>query len=355
MKVLHAPFFEGNQFQELLEESLERAGVDVLRETGCRPFSLFAHQLILDDIDVLHLHWTHPYFLFGSEEWAYRLPLSRQICALAALWFLFQVWISTLVCDRTVWTVHNKCNHERRYKALDLRVSQKLVSLVDKVQVWDPLTHSEFLTYVGTEPNEVSEIPHGNYLPRYEGTNTPTKEAAKEALGLHHTERVYLYFGVIRPYKQVTALIQSFQAIESKATLVIAGNPMNSDLTARIEEFSRGSENIQTTLEYIPDDTVPVFFAAADAVVLPYEHIFNSGSVLLAMTFGRTFVAPRMGSIPSVDPGGNVLYDDLIRGLEQIDQMDEEQLSRVGDANLVAAREKHDWDTIAAEYIELYS
>ncbi|UVE49765.1 glycosyltransferase family 4 protein [Haloferax larsenii] len=233
-------------------------------------------------------------------------------------------------------------------------MSRHLVSLVDAVQVWDSRTHEEFERYVDTDLERVWEIPHGNYVPLYDDASIPTRKDAREALGLSETERVYLYFGVIRPYKQVPELIRTFEKKESDATLLIAGNPVNDALESELVELAAGAQNVSLELAYIPDREVPSYFAAADAVVLPYAHIFNSGSVLLAMSFGRAFVAPSIGCIPSVDSGGNIVYDDLAGALDTLDDTPLAELERVGKRNARVAQEVHDWDAVATKYAEMY-
>jgi glycosyltransferase involved in cell wall biosynthesis len=123
--------------------------------------------------------------------------------------------------------------------------------------------------------------------------------------------------------------------------------------------MTEGENNITLDLRYIPDGEVPTYFAACDVCVFPYEKIFNSGSVLLAMTFGRPFIAPRMGSIPSVDPGGNLLYDSDQKGLRnalsEAVSADDQALDSIGEENRTAAENQYDWDSIADDLIEVYN
>ena len=39
-------------------------------------------------------------------------------------------------------------------------------------------------------------------------------------------------------------------------------------------------------IRYIPDDEIPAYYGAADIVVLPYRKIYQSGVLLMAMSFG---------------------------------------------------------------------
>jgi len=49
---------------------------------------------------------------------------------------------------------------------------------------------------------------------------------------------------------------------------------------------------------------------ACDVVVFPYQEILTSGAVILAMSFGRACVAPRLGCIQDVlDDKGAFIYE----------------------------------------------
>ncbi len=60
----------------------------------------------------------------------------------------------------------------------------------------------------------------------------------------------------------------------------------------------------------VPDDELQLYFNACDVVALPFRQVLNSGSLLLAMSFGCPIVAQRLGSIPEVTcPEGWYGYD----------------------------------------------
>lgn len=346
MRALHAPVFDANAYQELLFEALGTRGVEAAAERRAIPFTPFVHRL--RDADVLHLHWLHPYFLFGSVEWAYRLPGSRLVCWLAALVFVAQVALAKRRV-RVVWTAHNLVNHERRYERIDRWVSGQVVRRADAVQVWDDRTEAALRDRFDADGTTVVAIPHGNYCDRYEPTD---RAAARERLGLPADERIYLTFGVIRPYKGVPDLVRAFEGVDGR--LVVAGNPKYEELERELETLATGRDDVRLELGYVPEESVPTYFAAADVTVFPYRSIYNSGSVLLAMSLGRPVVAPAEGSIPSVLPPGNVVYDDLQAGVREAAAMAEADLRAVGERNHDIARSDHDWVDVARRLERLY-
>ena len=49
--------------------------------------------------------------------------------------------------------------------------------------------------------------------------------------------------------------------------------------------------------EFIPDDETEVYFKAADVLVLPYRHIYQSGVLFLGYSFGLPVLAADVGSL----------------------------------------------------------
>lgn len=358
MNVLMSPYFEGNQYLQLLESELENREINVFRETHAHPLWPLFFDVVRYDIDVLHLHWTHPYFILGDHSEFQGFPFSSLLSGLFAIFFLFQVTICSVFCSRIVWTVHNRANHERKIEVLDKWVSRRLLSVTDTVQVWDRRTAEELEQYLGCEIKNMIIVPHGNYVPLYP-LDKHSKAKARSKLSLDPKKRTFLYFGRIREYKQIPQLLTTWQKLNpSNGQLLVAGNSKNSQLTEQIKSLAEDSDDIVLNLRYIPDEEVPLYFEACDLTVFPYDRIFNSGSVLLAMTFGKPFIAPDKGSIGSVDPGGNILYNTtnggLYNALSRALDLNLEELERTGTQNRIAAEKEYDWESIVDNLVREY-
>ncbi|MFW6018707.1 MAG: glycosyltransferase, partial [Halapricum sp.] len=82
-------------------------------------------------------------------------------------------------------------------------------------------------------------------------------------------------------------------------TLVLAGRPV--DVTAEDVQAAknRSSVPIHDVLSFIPDEDVPLYYAAADGIVLPYRPSFGlrrtSGPFLKACGAGKPILAPAFG------------------------------------------------------------
>ncbi|WP_316633667.1 glycosyltransferase [uncultured Flavobacterium sp.] len=74
--------------------------------------------------------------------------------------------------------------------------------------------------------------------------------------------------------------------------MVIAGKAWKNDLseyTQIIKELEI-EDIVITDFRYIPDDEVSFFYQKADLVVLPYRDIYQSGVLLLTMSYGKPII-----------------------------------------------------------------
>lgn len=60
----------------------------------------------------------------------------------------------------------------------------------------------------------------------------------------------------------------------------------------------------------IPDEELQLFYNAADVVVLPFKQILTSGSLVLAMSFGKAVVTPHLESLLEILPEEGVKWFD---------------------------------------------
>jgi glycosyltransferase involved in cell wall biosynthesis len=56
-------------------------------------------------------------------------------------------------------------------------------------------------------------------------------------------------------------------------------------------------KKILLKIEYIPNDEAEVYFKAADLLVLPYRHIYQSGVLFLGYSFGLPVVVTDVGAL----------------------------------------------------------
>jgi len=140
-------------------------------------------------------------------------------------------------------------------------------------------------------------IPHALYdqYPRIDKIDAKKKLSIKE-------EFIILSFGLIRKYKGVTYLISAFEELPDEiignSRLLIVGEIWEERQVLMHQiNASRYKDKITLIDEYIPDDRLPLYFSAADTVVLPYTRASQSGIAHIAMCFGTPIIVSKVGGL----------------------------------------------------------
>lgn len=158
-------------------------------------------------------------------------------------------------------------------------VSKKCFRLIDGIVVHNNASFRMLPNYY-TSLKEV--IPHGNYLPFIEKIDVQ-----------HHDDNRFnlLFFGQVKKVKGLDVLLRAVKLLKDKKLpvhLMIAGKPWKSDLDyyrSLITELNI-QDYVTAKFEYIADANVSDYFKHADLVVLPYRKIYQSGVLLLSMSYG---------------------------------------------------------------------
>ena len=210
-----------------------------------------------------------------------------------------------LLGRRIVFTAHNvnirkRDNCDSWFNRLSLRIQYHLAH---HIFVHTERMEKELLADFGVPDTKISIIPFGI-------NNTVTNSSittidAKRTLGVRSSDKVMLCFGQIAPYKGLEYLVDAFSELAKKDEtyrLIIAGKvkPGQTEYWNEIRRKIAGSafqDQIIVRIEHIPDEEVELYFKAADALIVPYVHIFQSGVPFLAYSFGLPVIATDVGSL----------------------------------------------------------
>ena len=205
---------------------------------------------------------------------------------------------------RITLTAHNvnTAKRDRRDSWLN-RVTLKVqYRLADRIFVHTKKMRTDLIFEFGVRPESVTIIPFGINNAAVHSPLTPAE--AKRKLGIRESERTVLFFGRIQPYKGLEYLIEAFELLSSEGApyrLIIAGEPKKEHeqywlgMRSRIENGPTRDKVLQA-ITYIPDDETEVYFKAADALILPYTDIYQSGVLFLGYSFGLPTIATEVGS-----------------------------------------------------------
>ena len=204
---------------------------------------------------------------------------------------------------RVAHTVHNVLPHETR--AGDMAKYGVLYSKCDILIVHSQAAKALLLERFPTIEAKVVISPLGLYtmFPR-----VPEQRAkVRRRLGIEDGQAALLFFGGVRPYKNIEAVLEALQAgTLDGSILVVAGREMGYDDLIPGEPLGRTRKKVDelNVSDYVRliagtlglRETAEIF-EAADIVLLPYTESYGSAQLLLAMTYGKFVVATRVGGM----------------------------------------------------------
>ena len=196
------------------------------------------------------------------------------------------------------------------------------------------------------------------------GARVERREACNR-LGINPEVRYMLFFGLIRDYKGLDMLLDAWAKLKSAGKtdgrrLIVAGEFYTDKrpYTDQIERLGLADDVILHDW-FVPDEQVPLYFSAADALVLPYRTATQSGVTQIAYNYDLPMIATDVGGLGEIvidgrtgivcDPDVDSIADALERfyapGLREsfVDAMPEEKKRFSWDAAvdaLISAVEK---------------
>ncbi len=278
--------------------------------------------------DFILFSWWHPFFapVFGTmahlARWISRIP-------------------SCFLC-------HNVLPHEHSH--------------VDRILLqYAFASGSAFITHSQTDRDILRQIKATAQVyiihhPTYEVFSTGNRlssKAAKKRLGLLG-KKVLLFFGIIREYKGLGYLLDAMTLLEPEDNyhLLITG------------EFYDGKDPYRTTMEglakkgqitivdrYVPNEDVPLYFSAADLVIIPYTSATQSGVIQIAYGFEKPVVATKVGGIPESVIDGQTGYlvppSDAGAIATAVHRYFMDNNRDTFAVNILREKEKYSWDRVA--------
>ena len=272
---------------------------------------------------------------------------------------LMNVVLSRLFNRRTIITAHDV----EAFVASRSAFSYLAYRLAHAVIAHNQVSRDELIERFGVPPSKITIIPHGNY-PKCLADHT-TKSQARHFLGLPHDVPILLFFGQIKEVKGLDILLRAMPEILAhypSALLVVAGRPLRSTFNAYLSQIADLgiSRHCICRIDYIPDSEVRHYFQASDLVVLPYRRIYQSGVLLMAMSFGKGVVASGIpGMRELLEDGKNGFLfrsedpEDLAQTVNRV-LSDTVLLASVAATGQQLMREAFAWDAIGKATAELY-
>jgi len=283
LNVLAWPAFEnktGNPYTRLLYAAMEA-------ETDAQVADVTLRRAVSGGYDIWHVHWPDDFLSYPS--------LPKAMMYVAAELALF-AW-ARVRGAQLVWTVHDLGPHESPHPGLERLFWRLFLPMVDGFLTLSEVAAQKTLRRFPTlrsVPRAV--VPHGHYRPAY--PDPVSRPEARRALAVPRQARLLAHVGRIRPYKNVGRLLQAFREWDDDVgRLLVAGNPVSATLRDEIRGGAAGDDRIRTDLRFIEPEELTTVLGAADLIVLPYAHILQSGTALLALSFDRPVLVPSRGAM----------------------------------------------------------
>ena len=242
--------------------------------------------ILSSDAKLVHIQWFNNYFLFEST---------------------FLIWLYKIFGKKIIYTAHNvnQGKRDNNNSKLQFLLLQGLYNRVDRIIVHNGFSKRELAHDFNISEDKISVNKLGiNMQVPKNGINS---DEARKFFSIENNKKVLLFLGGLNYYKGVDLLIESFNELianDDQYMLIVAGESRNREFVNIISTLIKknGLENkIIFHLNFVPDDDIEKYFMAADCLVLPYRHIYQSGLHVSSYSFGTPVITTDVGNFKEED------------------------------------------------------
>jgi D-inositol-3-phosphate glycosyltransferase len=252
----------------------------------------------------------------------------------------------------------------------DYRINgeREVLRFADRIIAATPAELAQLQWLYQADTRKVNVVPPGVDVSKF--YPIPDDEA-KAFIGVPPCERMLLFVGRIEPLKGIDTLLEALAIMRREDVIVclsvIGGDPSLSSENSSIEmarlqalREQYGLEDMVAFLGQRAQDTLPYYYSAARAVVVP-SHYESFGMVALeAMACGTPVVASQVGGLAYLvrdgETGFTVPVDDPQALAERLKRLvlDDDLHAEMGGRAAEFAQE-YRWENIAEKILDLYT
>jgi len=219
--------------------------------------------------DIIILHWPDNILKYNFFKFYFVL-----VSLLLSL-FLSKIFFKT----KHVWFAHNIYSHHKVSKTREKIYWKWFLRNIDFIIY--PLPTILEIHNENIFKGDKKVIPFGPYTKRL--VDLENLENLKSEIGYDNQFKYFLWFGLIRPYKNLEFLIDVFHKSSKNFKLLIVGQVSDEKYYKSLSK----SENVVFLPRFINDSEFPLFFNLSDACIFNYNNITNSGSIRMALTYNK--------------------------------------------------------------------
>lgn len=247
------------------------------------------------------------------------------------------------------------------------RIERQLVDLADSIVAANPDERADIIWRQHAPADKTCTIPPGVDTALFKPLD---RAESRDALGLDASRQIVLFVGRIDPIKGIDVLLRAAKIVAEDGTraplfLFVGGdlNPAGAPDGALAEIATQANElgiaHLCTFAGSRPQNQLPLYYSAADVVVVPSRYESFGLAAVEAMACGTPVVASRVGGltftvddeetgllVPYGDP--NALAEELCRVL------DDPAIGRRMGALAHIAAQRFAWESVAHSVFGLY-
>lgn len=261
---------------------------------------------------------------------------------------------------KIVYTAHNLLPHEAGQSRE--RLYRRFYESADRLICHDENARLALTRDFGQGRQRIDVIPHG---PLLQSKSPVNPVAARSRLGLPRDIPLVLWQGILRPYKGVGFLLESWKLLQQSgvsARLAIVGTgdeQQTREIRERVQALGL-ADSVQLDFRFISVSDLEAFHSAADILVYPYSEVTTSGALMTGAGYGKAVVASRAPAFAQIlEDGQNALLatygnaGELAGCLNRLIG-DAPLRTRLGQALQRTCAAGPAWDDIAAKTEECY-
>jgi glycosyltransferase involved in cell wall biosynthesis len=187
-------------------------------------------------------------------------------------------------------------------------------------------------------------------------------QEARAKLGLNANDKIVLFFGLIRHYKGLDILLESFAKENVKLQnikLLVAGE-FYEDKQPYLDLINKHGLKDQVIMhdQFIANDMVRYYFCASNLVAQTYRNATNSGVTMVGYYYNKPMLVTNVGGLAEIVPhdqcGYTISLDQKLIANAMVDFFEKNRENEMV-SNVKKEKIKYEWSTFINTLLELYN
>lgn len=163
--------------------------------------------------------------------------------------------------------------------------------------------------YPTARSTAIIPLPHVTYSdPK---NSLPDRSSARARLGLPKNTTIFLFFGNCRLDKGLDIAMSALREIKepAKDIMLVSAGKMKPQEQVYFEGIARDlglGDSLRMDIGLIPDDVAVDYFRAANAVLIPYREVAESGVAITASSYERAIIASDLPPLLAATDNGRL-------------------------------------------------